>query len=825
MKKIHFTLLLLLIVNVGIAQFPFPGGAKSGIKGKIVGTLLDSITNETIPFASVVLKKAGSDKILDGVISDDSGQFRFSDTQIGKYDIYISFLGYEEKTLKGVETTGQNPDIDLGTILILTNALLLDEVQITEERSLVENQVDKLVFNAEQDASLAGGDATDVLRKVPTLSVDLDGNVSLRGSQNVQILINGKPSGMFSSNVADALRMFPADQIKRVEVITSPSAKYDGEGSAGIINIVTKKDQLEGIAGNINTSIGNIQNNANFGLNAGKGRFGLTTNGGVFYSRPVNAINEFYREQTIGGSTSVIETEGNNRTSRLGFNGSLNAFYDFNAYHAINTSVSLRGFGFNTDGSIQGRVEDEIRNFMDNYNRDNEGSTLNSGFDWSSDYTMKFPGKEGRELVFGYQLIGNVNNQDFTFTEIHDNPILNRNEQQDNEGLNLESTLQIDYTHPFTAASKLEVGAKGIIRDIDSDYRFNIFNESTGDYVTDQLRSNLFFYDQDVYSAYANMTTIIRKKYSLVTGLRYERTDIAGLFQQGEGQFSNGYNSFLPNITIARNLKNFRTLKLSYNRRIQRPSLRFVNPFNNSVEIYNQTVGNPFLNPELVDQLELSYNFNFKGFSVFASAYHRITTDIIEQIVGDVNGISINSFDNVGTNHSTGLNFFTSKNISSLTVRGGGNFFLYNGSGVVNNERLNTKSFQYNLFFNGDLKISGSIKMDFFGFFRAPNQSLQGITPAFSIWGFGIRKDFKNSGIGIRVIQPQRANQDFYSELQGPNFVQTSLFSVPFRSIGINYRYKFGKVDFKERKSKVTNKDLKEGGDAMQQGGGNNSGN
>ncbi|HMQ06196.1 MAG TPA: TonB-dependent receptor [Saprospiraceae bacterium] len=823
MKKIfQLIILCLLIQTTSWAQFPMMGN-QSSIKGRISGVLQDSLTGETIPYASVVLKRAGNDRILNGVISDDSGLFRFNDVAVGKYDIFISFLGYEEKSIPGIETTGRSPDLNLGIIYMITDALLLDEVQVTEQRSLIENQVDKLVFNAEQDASLAGGDATDVLRKVPTLSVDLDGNVSLRGSQNVQILINGKPSGMFSSNVADALRMFPADQIKRVEVITSPSAKYDGEGSAGIINIVTKRDQLEGIAGNINTSIGNIQNNANFGLNAGKGRFGLTTNGGVFYSRPVNAINQFQREQTINGLTSSIETDGTNRTSRLGFNGSLNAFYDINAYHAINTSASLRGFGFRTDGVINGNLVDNIRNFTDVYTRDNEGTTLNSGFDWSTDYTIKFPGKEGRELVFGYQLSGNVNNQDFRFTELHDNPFLNRRERQDNEGLNLESTIQIDYTHPFAKASKLEIGAKAILRDIDSDYRFDVFNENNGLYEFDNARSNLFFYDQDVYAGYVNMSTIIAKKYSLSTGLRYERTDIAGLFQQGEGQFDNGYNSFLPNITVSRNLKNFRTLKASYNRRIQRPSLRFVNPFNNSVEIYNQTVGNPYLDPELVDQFELTYNFNFKGFTFFTSAFHRITKGIIEQIVGVQSGISINTFDNVGTNHSTGLNLFTSKTISGLTVRGGGNFFQYNGSGVVNGERLQTKSFQYNLFFNGDIKITGSIKADFFGFFRAPNQNLQGVTPAFSIWGFGIRKDFKNSGIGIRVIQPERANQDFYSELRGSNFVQTSLFSVPFRSFGINYRYKFGKVDFKERRSKVTNKDLKEGGDAMQQGGAGNS--
>lgn len=214
------------------------------LKGKVKGMLLDSVTGESIGFATLVLRKSGLKTDLDGVLSDDNGSWNFENVKTGKYDIVISFLGYEEKVLKNVETTLKNPDIDLGKIQLRPSAILLDAVEVKEERSLVENKVDRIVYNAENDASIAGGDATDVLRKVPMLTVDLQGNVSLRGSQNVRILINGKPSGMFSNNIADALKMFPADQIKKVEVITSPSAKYDAEGSGGIINIITSKQNI-----------------------------------------------------------------------------------------------------------------------------------------------------------------------------------------------------------------------------------------------------------------------------------------------------------------------------------------------------------------------------------------------------------------------------------------------------------------------------------------------------------------------------------------------------------------------------------------------------
>ena len=224
------------------AQWGGFGGGKKGpsIKGKITGKVMDATANVPVGFATISLRKAGSEKIINGTLSDENGEFKLADIKDGKYDIEVSFLGYKSKLIPDVELTLKDPDVSLNRISLDQDNVILDEVEITEKRALFENKVDKIVFNAEDDSSVAGGDAVDVLRKVPMLSVDLDGNVSIRGSQQVRILINGKPSGMFSANAADALKMFPADQIKKVEVITQPGAKYDGEGSGGIINIITK---------------------------------------------------------------------------------------------------------------------------------------------------------------------------------------------------------------------------------------------------------------------------------------------------------------------------------------------------------------------------------------------------------------------------------------------------------------------------------------------------------------------------------------------------------------------------------------------------------
>lgn len=813
------------------AQFGGFGGGKRTIKGKISGVLVDSISGAPISFATISLKKAGKKKIIDGVLSEGEGNFKF-EIKNGKYDVEVSFLGYETKIIPAVETTLKDPDYNMGTISLAPSNYILDAVEVTEKRALVENKVDKIVFNAEDDASIAGGDATEVLRKVPLLAVDLDGNVSMRGSQNVRILINGKPSGMFSSNTADALKMFPADQIKKVEVITSPGAKYDGEGSAGIINIITKKENIEGVAGTVSGSVGTRQNNGNLNLNIGRGRFGFTANGGTYYSIPNDAPNSFNRTE-IPSDVVLFSREGVTNTSRLGFNGSVSGFYDFNAYNAINTTVSARGFTFDTDGTYD--------SFLGGLNIDGSSQSFvnYSGIDWNSDYTRKFEDNDKREFTIATQVTKNIRTSDnFVVEALQDNSTF-RNENILNDPDNLELTAQIDYIHPI-GSSKLEVGTKAVIRDIDTPSLYYDFNQSTGEYdVLDNNRSNTFIYDQDVYAGYVSLNYFIGK-FNLISGVRYERTQINGVGDQSAEEVNNSYDNFLPNFVISRSMANFRTIKLAYSQRIQRPSLDFVNPFLNTTDIGNFSIGNPLVNPELTHQVELSYNTNILGFTVFSSAYYKKTNNIIESLVFNTNSIenlngselcagstigsederTVTTFCNASTNNSVGINLFTSKSISKLTLRGGGDIYTYNATGMVNNEELSNSQLSYRLFTSGEYSISSTVKADFFGFFQAPRFTLQGQNPSFSIFGVGFRKDFKNASLGIRIIEPFSENKSFDSDITGDGFRQVSRFAIPFRSFGLNFRYKFGKVDFKERKSKIKNTDQKQGENGNGGGGG-----
>ena len=246
-------------------QTVIPGTAEDTRKGngKIKGILVDSTTKSPVEFASLALIDTKTNAPIDGTTTDDKGTFTLTKVASGDFKILISFIGYKTKTISNVKID-RRTELDLGTIAFAPDVVQLNEVEVVGMAQMIEEKVDRLVYNAEKDITSKGGDASDVMKKVPMLTVDLDGNVSLRGSSNVRVLINNKPSTIIATSVADALKQIPADMIKSVEVITSPSAKYDAEGSAGIINIITKKSTIQGGTLNLDTGIGNRGSNLGF---------------------------------------------------------------------------------------------------------------------------------------------------------------------------------------------------------------------------------------------------------------------------------------------------------------------------------------------------------------------------------------------------------------------------------------------------------------------------------------------------------------------------------------------------------------------------------
>ncbi|TXB67558.1 TonB-dependent receptor domain-containing protein [Phaeodactylibacter luteus] len=824
MKKRMITLLFSLTAIALWAQPPGVRGrgAAQGpsIKGKITGTVIDSVAQAPVEFATLVLKSAADGKQVNGGITDDKGEFKLQDVPNGTYEIHLSFIGYTAKVVKGVVLTPEKPDRDVGVIYLQPDNITLSEVEVTSERALVENKIDKIVFNADQDLTTIGGDASDVLRKAPLLSVDIDGNVSLRGSQNVQILVNGRPSSLFAQNPGEALKSIPADQIKSVEVITTPSARYDGEGTAGIINIITKKKSVQGFTGSVFTSIGTRINRGSASLSVSSGRFGLNATASGWGSWPRDGYSEFLREDFSGDTVRTLVQNGDSESQTFGPRGSVGAFYDINAYNSLNTSLTFGGFGSINESVTNAAFTAPMAGIDQAYSRLNSGESLRASFDWNTDYRKTFK-TEGQELIFAFQWSGAQGNQDNLVQQVGNNESLAVDERNANDSYNNEYTLQADYVHPFNDRVKMETGLKGVLRRIDSDSRYEVYNANDDAYLRDASRSNIFLYDQDVYAGYLSFNVKLGEKYGLVAGARYEYTDIRGDFEdEAADAFTNDYANILPSIILSRKLKNFSTVKASYARRIQRPSLFFVNPFVNLNDPFSVTTGNPLLSPELTDQYEVNYSTFVKGLSFNASVFYRKTADVIQQFQQEVDaeGVSRTTYLNVGENQSIGFNLFTSATIAKrLTLRGGVNVFTFDTESVINGQRLSNEAVLFNGNINGSFDFGKGYKMEAFGFYRAPRQTVQGKIASFSLFSMSFQKEFsKRFSLGINMTEPFIKFKEFPNEISGPDFYQRSTSAVLFRSFGLNINYRFGKLDFRQQRrgSKIRNDDLKDGGGA-----------
>lgn len=815
MKKV-FTLIVLLATAILTQAQETPKGT-----GKISGTVTDNGSNLPVEFATIALADA-TGKTIDGTIADAKGKFTIHKIADGKYTVSISFIGYETIT-QTVALEGKKNDINLGTIKLAEEARQLNEVVVEGKKDLVEERVDRTIYNAENDATTRGGDATDVLKRVPMLSVDLDGNVSMRGSSNITVLINNKPSTIMANSVADALKQIPSDQIKTVEVITSPSTKYDAEGSAGIINIITKKNTLEGLTLNIDAGVGYRGSNLGLNGNYRKGKMGVSLGG--FGRSNYNVSGSFENDQTTidNGSTFQTIQRAGNRSNGIFGNYNLGWDYDINKKNSVTASVryGLRNNNSYQDGLASLTFQNGSSIPSSSSLRDVSTKDLSGTMDLNFNYTHLFD-KPQREFSVLALYSRNDRNNDFT------NAILNPSTEaitsrfkNENDGLNEEYTIQVDYQTPVSDNQMFEVGAKNIRRKVLSDYAYYRAPGADGEYVLqpNQNLSNQLNYNQDVLASYMSYTYSAKSGYSLKGGLRYEYTIINAFTRTEDDINIPEYGVLVPSINASKKIKKG-TVKTSYNRRIQRPSIQFLNPNIQASNPFNRTVGNPSLDPEYTNNFEVGYSTFIKGTSLNFTGFVRNTNNSIQSLRNVAGDTIVTTYDNIGKENAYGTSIFANISIGKLSLNTGGDIYYADLANNVADPTQNASNsgWVYSGRMFGSYDLGNRWALQGFGFYRGRRVNLQGYQGGFGTYSVGARKEFKSKkgSVGFGLENFLAPSMKIRSSTETPVIVQKSVTVMNNFSFRINVSYRIGKMSFdqpRRRSRSINNDDMKEGGD------------
>lgn len=812
MKNILYVLLMLSIpiIRMNAQQ----GSPASGTT--VTGQVIDKSTGQPMDAATVSVTDSRTGNVFAGTMTNSKGEFRISNIPFGVYNIDVNFISYDKASVDSITLGNNQPVRSLGKIFLSPSGISLGEVSVVADKPVIENKADKIVYNVAEDITSQGALAVDVLRKVPQVTVDADGNVELQGSSNVRFLINGKTSSVFGSNLADALASIPASQIKSIEAITNPGAKYDLQGSGGIINIILKENKLQGVSGNINLSAGTRNENGSVNLGVKRGNFGINGYFSGNWRVPSDGSTSNSRQttDTITGVSSSLLQNGLSRFERKGYRAGAGFEWNITKGLDLTGTAGYNSFAFNSSGLIDqhesitdpgGSMISGISSLRNFKNRRETGSA-----DWNLDLKKSFP-KEGHalDIVVNSSYGRPVSFYSQALMRINDSGPLGGSESN-NPGTDNNTEISADYAFPIDSTTSLEAGVKGTFRNINSNADVNVFDPASGQFVFDPVQSYHLGYNLDIYAAYLSFGFRLFKWLDLKAGARYEYSGISISYP---GASVPSYGTFVPSIVLSHSFKQDKSMQLSYSRRINRPDYNELNPFINRSDPYNIETGNLLLKPEISDRIELSYNTGvLKGGNLKITLSERINSHQIEDfttfypvyMVGDsvYRNVSVRTFENIGSEYNTGLNLFGSVPVTpKLTLRG--NLMLFH-TFITDNPDVGNLStgFRFRGNLNATWQLPRKLSLEFFGFWRSAGRDIQGREPQFYIYNFALRKLFwnDNGSFGLTATNIFRRDIKQVRTITTANSVSTNIRELPFRSFGVSFTYKFGKMHEKQNR-------------------------
>ncbi len=807
--KYAFTLILLCAFQFLNAQNKTGAG-----NGQITGKVADANTKAPVDYATITVFKQGSTSALNGSVTDTKGNFAIKNLPAGEYEVTVDFIGYQRKIFPHVVISGTVTNVALGVITITPVQNQLKGVTITGTAATVENRIDKLVYNAASDLTAQGGVAIDVLKKVPMISVDVDGNVELQGNPNIRFLINGKPSSIFGASLADALQSIPASQIKSIEVITSPGAKYDASGTGGIINIILKDSRVQGFNGSVNLSAGTRQENGSLNLNLRKGNIGVNaflSGNDQINARTLTQNNRLSYNNAADTSTRLLQN-GNSESYRSGYNSGLSVTWGITPKADLTAAIGLNHFGNHNNGlTNQEQLRQQVASntsFSDVLSLRNSTSRFNANaVDYSLNYKKSFK-TEGQELEMLFTASSSKNTSNFF--QQQDYPAgryVSSGSTSNNPGKDRQTNISIDYTHPFSKKFIIETGVKGVFEKISNQVATDTLAGS--DFVPNANQTYGFNYSRQIYAYYLSAQfSLFHDFIDVKGGLRDEYTTATADFP---GTVLPNYNILAPSAVISHKINETQTIKVSYNYRIERPDYGALNPFYNISDPHNISTGNPNLKPEIGHNYELGYNKNFaKGANIYVGAFHRHNTNDIQAYTTHYDTLNIGGTRysnvflsqryNLGSQNTTGINLYGSVPVTSKLNLRSNMFFGDRVSINPGNPTVNGLTYRINL--NASYSFPHNLIGEVFGNYNASQRTIQGTRPSFAFYNIAFRKQLlnKKASIGLTAANPFNKYVKQSSYTTGGSFYQTNLRQIQLRSFGISLSYRFGKLEFKKEK-------------------------
>jgi outer membrane cobalamin receptor len=825
MRKFLLFILVLITIFTTKGQKPVPynnapvtvppESTVAAIKNLTIrGKVLEAQSSTPMGYANVAIFAAADSSVAGGIMTSESGSFEIKDLKPGKYNLTVNFIGYAKKTIP-VQLIATKTVTDVGEIKLLSSDQKIDEVEVVAEKQRVEFKIDRRVVNVSQNIVSTGGTAVEVLENTPSVQTDFEGNVTLRGSSNFTVLIDGKPSVIKGS---DALRQLPAAGIDKIEIITNPSAKYDPDGDSGIINVVMKRNQKDSFSGLINLTGGirdKYRGDASFTYRTKKWDF----TAGADFSDMINMGSRNMTQKITSGDTITTRksvSDGTMRNSGHNFKGGIEYTMNSNTSFGIVATIGTMNHG---NANLGSQTTSYNLGLPSSYLYQDNSSNRASDY-WSGDlnFLHRFA-KKGHELQGLFHFAGekgnDTDNQINYATDDKGIPIDNQpyKYRAGEHPVETENRIKLDYVYPINDNDKLEAGYQGRLESSKENFVFEEYDYQSNLWVNNQKYSSLVDFSEDIHALYGTFSHA-NKGFSYQAGLRTEYSDRT-LFSQGANKtYSLNRFDFFPTLHLSQKFTKDYEMQASYSRRLNRPMGFMLEPFPSIMDPYNIRIGNPELTPEYAGSYEVTVLKHIKTSFISLEGYYRHTQDLMTRIqtLGS-DRIMYHTMANMNNDYSLGSELMINYEIKpGVRLVASGTLYNYWMKGAINGVSVDQRSTNFDGKLNFDMKLAKNTRFQLMGVYRGPTVSAQGSREGMFFSNASLKQDlFKNRMSATLQVQDIFGTMKFSGSSYGANFENIYKFKRESQIVQLTLSYKLN--NFKAKTGK-------EGPDSTNNGGG-----